>query len=155
MLTAMDEGIGNISYVLEAHGYLSDNGNTIIIWVSDNGAQIGEGGINYPLRGGKFTVWEGGCHLAGFIWTTPDLIPNNLRSVNYTQLIHAVDWLPTLLYSANININTSINYSIDGVNHWNGIIGKDMNDDKYFKYRDYIWYGYPVGGGGHHNKSDK
>ena len=67
MLTCMDNGIKNITDTLEKYGYLNDtNGNTIIIFSSDNGAPVPEGnvtqdgsngGYNWPLRGGKDSIW--------------------------------------------------------------------------------------------------
>ena len=60
ILSCMDEGLGNITNVLQELGYLDDNGNTMIIFSSDNGGPIGQTGTcNWPLRGGKDTVWEG------------------------------------------------------------------------------------------------
>ena len=149
MTSCMDEGIGNITDVLEEEGYLSDNGNTIIIFSSDNGGQINSGGCNFPLRGGKQTVWEGGERLTSFIWSTPDIIPNNypLRGGNYTQLMHITDWFPTIIEGM-IGINISslhLNYTIDGVNQWNGIIGSDKSiNDSYFHYRDTIFYDHDI-----------
>ena len=36
-LIQMDDGIGNITIILEQYGYLNDTGNTLIIFSSDNG----------------------------------------------------------------------------------------------------------------------
>ena len=83
---------------------------------------------------------EGGVRLTGFVWATPDLIPMNKRGTNYTQLLHATDWYPTVLEAAGIELE--LNYSIDGVSQWKGIAGIDDNtDDEYFKYRDNIYFG--------------
>ena len=59
MLSVMDEGIGNVTDVLKELGYLDDDGNTLVIFSSDNGGPVGQTGTsNWPLRGGKDTVWE-------------------------------------------------------------------------------------------------
>ena len=55
MLSAVDEGIGNVTAALKARGALD---NTVIVFTSDNGApsnhvavQTNPGGSNSPLRG--------------------------------------------------------------------------------------------------------
>lgn len=56
----LDEAIGNITQALKDTGMWD---NTVIIFSSDNGGMVppaGGVGCNYPLRGGKITVWEGG-----------------------------------------------------------------------------------------------
>ncbi|XP_025079105.1 arylsulfatase B-like [Pomacea canaliculata] len=57
MVAAMDESIGNITDTLEAEGCLDD---TIILFASDNGGPLEGGSSNWPLRGQKSTLWEGG-----------------------------------------------------------------------------------------------
>ncbi|KAK7452851.1 hypothetical protein BaRGS_00039675 [Batillaria attramentaria] len=93
MVAAMDESIGNITDTLEAEGYTN---NTIILFLSDNGGPTVGGSSNYPLRGQKASLWEGGTRsftlLAG-----PTLRHSN---VTYDGLIHAVDWYPTLVQAA-------------------------------------------------------
>jgi arylsulfatase B/arylsulfatase I/J len=89
MVSAMDESIGKIVDKLTQVGQLE---NTLIIFTSDNGGRHDVGGINYPLRGEKATIWQGGVRSAGFI-TGPG-IPKNSSS---DQLFHVTDWLPTVL----------------------------------------------------------
>ena len=86
-----DEAVGNITNKLEELKLLDD---TIIFFMSDNGAQVNVGGRNHPLRGGKATVFEGGSRVRAFI-SSPDLKPY----VN-EGMFHAVDLLPTILNAA-------------------------------------------------------
>ena len=67
MVTCMDDSIGNVTDKLKNEGYLNTTGNTIVVFLSDNGGQIpgdpdGDHGLtgacNAPLRGGKHTLWE-------------------------------------------------------------------------------------------------
>eukprot|EP01084_Bolivina_argentea_P025305 47050_1 len=145
MLSVLDEAVGNITDTLKQNGYLNDNGNTLIVFSSDNGAPVGScGGYNYPLKGSKSTIWEGGTRLTAFIYGTPDIIPSDLRGKNYSQLMHTVDWYATFLEAAGIDVNKSINHTIDSKSQWKGILGDKnaIGNDKYFAFRDFIWYGY-------------
>ncbi len=67
--------------------------NTIVIFTSDNGSRAhGEGGSNAPLRGRKFTTWEGGQRVP-FIVRWPGRAPAG-RACD--ELITAMDLMPTL-----------------------------------------------------------
>lgn len=145
MISILDESISNFTNILEKYGYLNnDNGSTIIIFSSDNGAPYcTECGYNTPLRGTKTSVWEGGCRLTGAIWGTEDIVSKNRKGSNYTQLMHVVDWYATLLEASGIDINKlGFNYSFDSVSQWKGIQGGNSGGDEYFEYRDSLWYGY-------------
>ena len=149
MISCMDSGIGNLTKVLSKYGFLNDDGNTIIIMSADNGGPTttgdGIGSSNYPLRGGKHSIWEGGTRVTAWIWATPDLIQReNNPSIgkNYTQLMHLVDWLPTLLEAANISYTFPDGLKLDGVSHWKGLINGNNYNDKYFNFRDNIYYGF-------------
>ena len=97
MLSAADEGIGNVTEALKAAGMWDD---TLVVFTTDNGGPTTscctQGSSNYPKRGGKCSVWEGGTTGDGFI-TGPALakwnFPTNTR---FPHLFHVVDWLPTL-----------------------------------------------------------
>ena len=67
----MDEAVLNITNALKLR---TDNmyENTIIIVSTDNGApyyNFNQTAMsNYPLRGGKAQLWEGGVRAAGFVF---------------------------------------------------------------------------------------
>lgn len=94
MISKIDDSVGTLVEALESKGMLQ---NSIIVFISDNGAPtIGtfrNWGSNYPLRGIKDTLFEGGVRDVAFIWSP--LIVQNGRVSN--ELIHVTDWLPTLL----------------------------------------------------------
>ena len=111
MLLAADEGIGNITKLLQEKNMLD---NTIIIFTTDNGGQTMRGSSNWPLRGNKATVFEGGVRGAGFVWGA------NLPKLNYDnhQLIHVTDWLPTMVEGiAGLELDKD-KWALDGYNVW-------------------------------------
>lgn len=96
MLTKLDESVGKVVLSLKQKGLLE---NTIILFSSDNGGPAAgfndNAASNYPLRGVKNTLWEGGVRGAALLWSP--LIKQPSRVAN--QTFHIADWLPTL-YSA-------------------------------------------------------
>jgi len=111
MVSCMDEAVKNISQALKDAEMLD---NTIIIFSTDNGGQVAAGGNNYPLRGWKGSLWDGGMHGVGFVWS------QNLKTKGYinNELIHISDWYPTLLHVAESNASTD---GLDGFNQWETI----------------------------------
>ena len=111
MLKAADEGIGNITTLLQEKNLLDD---TIIIFTTDNGGQTSKGSSNWPLRGNKATVFEGGVRGTAFVWGS------NLPKLNYDnyKLIHATDWLPTIVEGiAGLELDED-KWKLDGYNVW-------------------------------------
>lgn len=68
MVSALDESVRQIVTTLKKKGLYD---NSIIIFTTDNGAAAGglddSAGSNYPLRGAKNTLWEGGVRGVGFV----------------------------------------------------------------------------------------
>ncbi|KAH9363628.1 hypothetical protein HPB48_004149 [Haemaphysalis longicornis] len=95
----VDESIGRVVKALYDRGMLS---NTVIVFTSDNGGSpfgiFSNTGSNWPLRGSKGTLWEGGIRVPAVVWS-PLLPRDKDQGVVLPQLVHVVDWLPTL-YSA-------------------------------------------------------
>ena len=104
-----------VGEVLNALDEIGESDNTMVIFTSDNGGMLNNGGqdawkaghrLNGELLGFKFGAWEGG-HRIPFIVRWPGEIPANTQS---NQLISQVDFLATFAR----------------------IIGKPLNNDENF-----------------------
>ena len=113
---------------------------TIVIFMGDNGAAIHSGdsndltdedfddeidqsnentkvyqkrGCNFPYRGKKSTFLEGGTLSPTIVWSSSSkrLFPK----ITNTNLVHIVDWFPTILKLTGVNSITSAK-PLDGVN---------------------------------------
>lgn len=90
LVKAMDDAVGVILKTLEEQG-LSEN--TLVVFTNDNGGQTQTGAINYPLRGRKGQLWEGGVRVPmAMRW--PGKIPAG--SVIDDPVI-SLDFLPTFV----------------------------------------------------------
>ena len=94
MITVMDEAAGNITSVLKEVDMWND---TLFIMSTDNGGPTAQMASNYPLRGGKGTLWEGGVRGIGFL-TGGNLAQFGIKNVPRVSrgLLHVSDWNPTL-----------------------------------------------------------
>lgn len=112
-LSHMDDAIRQVLEAIETAG---KRDNTLVVFSSDNGAQVNHSGNQYPapdpaltnfssnapLRGMKTQAHEGGIRVPAFAcW------PGRLAPRTVTQPMHLVDWLPTLVALAGGSLDTS------------------------------------------------
>eukprot|EP00051_Salpingoeca_urceolata_P032885 m.17902 g.17902 ORF g.17902 m.17902 type:complete len:312 (-) comp5572_c0_seq1:77-1012(-) len=94
--------------------------NTIVVFTTDNGGPTttgdGVGARNWPLRGGKHSIFEGGVRGTALI-RAPKLKEKNSL---YPHLMHGADWLPTLCDA--VGIPTNGTKPLDGVSQWTGLL---------------------------------
>ena len=87
MLAALDEGLKNISQTLHTAAMYTD---TLFIVTTDNGGPTTEcsttGQSNWPLRGSKCSIWEGGTRGSGFLYWHG--LPELAHGLLYTGLFH-------------------------------------------------------------------
>ena len=103
----LDDQIGNLTAAFKSRGLWS---NTLMILHADNGGYTktlgpcssedpvmgitctsGEAGANnHPLRGGKYSFFEGGIRANSF--ASGGLLPVSVRGTQLHGLIHVADW---------------------------------------------------------------
>ncbi|KAM7305582.1 arylsulfatase B [Ixodes scapularis] len=114
MVSALDESVGAVFESLNRRNMLS---NTVFVFTSDNGGDTESENANFasswPLKGQKYTPWEGGVHAPAVIWSPR--FSRLLGSV-YSNLFHISDWLPTLYQLAG-GLPTEMAGDIDGFSH--------------------------------------
>jgi len=129
-ITDMDNAIGNILQVIKDAG---EEENTIVIFISDNGA--GTGIANYPLRGGKSNFFEGGIRVPCIIkW--PGKIPQNQVVDNF---LSSMEIFPTILSVTGIEKPDSL--ILDGFDILPLLTGEDKSLERkemYWEARDKI-----------------
>ena len=126
-IVALDDQIGKLLDYLDEHKMRE---NTLIIFASDNGPNIGEGGTSTPYRGGKGRGREQvGWTLTPGIVSWPGVIPEGTR---FDGMMCTFDFYPTMLAAANLPLPEHL----DGVDVMPYLTGKKKGD-----VRDYIyWY---------------
>ncbi len=125
--TALDRQVGAVLDALDEKG-ISDN--TIVIFHSDNGATPKHGGSNLPLRGNKFTTWDGGVRAVAMIrW------PEKLKGGTTSDTVMGyIDMWPTLAAAAGYAGNEG--NSRDGINMLPILQGKQTAPDRPFHLGD-------------------
>ncbi len=141
MIKLLDEGIRNITIALKESGMYEE---TLIVFFSDNGGMVdmdlietrGGMGSNWPLRGSKRTLFEGGVRVPAFMCGAGIL--SDRRGTILSSLFHVSDWFPTLLTLAARQINPlwswkdiifyddnepSLEFG-DGIDQWSYLIGE-------------------------------
>lgn len=96
MVVEMDFAVGKVVDAFKDNNAMYNN--TVFILSADNGGLHTAGGYNYPLRGEKNTLWEGGVKAVGFVHSA--LLPPSVVGKVYSGLVHVSDWFPTLLQLA-------------------------------------------------------
>ena len=90
MTSYLDDSVNMLTKALKKQDLWK---NTIFLFMSDNGGNPTYSGYNWPLRGAKSTLWEGGIRSVSF------LNGGFLKSSGFQSdaLVHVSDWFPTLL----------------------------------------------------------
>ncbi|CAB9504225.1 Arylsulfatase B [Seminavis robusta] len=134
MVKLMDDILGSLVERLKRHGMWE---NTLMVVTSDNGGPIDpqeSAATNYPLRGGKYSDWEGGVRATAFV--SGGYLPMHQRGKILEKPIHICDWYATLPALAGVNVRKNDEDvaadkkipPVDAVNVWPLIVGEDGGD---------------------------
>ena len=98
--------------------------NTIFVVSADNGGAPC-GGSNYPLKGSKGTLFEGGVRALAF--ANGGLLPDNMRGKSSEGFIHVADWYTTFCKLAGVDPTDSGTgkFPVDGLDVWPIISGEN------------------------------
>ncbi|XP_077995138.1 arylsulfatase B-like isoform X2 [Glandiceps talaboti] len=126
MISAVDDAVDTVVTAMKSRGMWE---NTVFIFMSDNGAPVNDRffGNNWPYRGGKGTLWEGGTRAVSFIHD------RRLKKQGYAYdgLMHVVDWYPTILSLAG---GKATDPDMDGLNMWESISQNSVSPRTEFVY---------------------
>ena len=89
MTKYMDDTIKNLTDAFKAKGMWN---NTLVVFTTDNGGPIYEPGSanNYPLRGGKYSDFEGGVRTTTFM--SGGYIPKERQGYVHKGVVSVADW---------------------------------------------------------------
>eukprot|EP01084_Bolivina_argentea_P289500 497155_1 len=115
---ATDNIIGDIINSLKINNIWD---NTLVIFTSDNGAELTITGCNYPLRGTKGVEFDGNTRVIALIGG--GYIPNKYYGTSRDTLFSSLDWTPTLLHFAGgLEKINKIDYTWDGYDQYDLIM---------------------------------
>lgn len=98
-LELMDAEIGRLLDQLDANG---EADHTLIIYTTDNGGSTCNFGDNTPLRGTKYTLWEGGIRVPLLCRWPGRVSPGSISGA----LTSSMDIYPTMLAAAGVDTHT-------------------------------------------------
>lgn len=114
----LDREIGKVLDLLEQQGL---DQNTIIVYLSDNGGSTPIYADNSPLRGSKYTLYEGGIRVPILI-SWPGQTPTGKIS---DKIMSALDIFPTLCGMAGVEIPAHL----DGID-LSSFVLEEQNDER-------------------------
>ena len=110
MVTAMDKAIYQ---VVKSYKQFDFWENTVLIFSSDNGGNVKAGASNWPLRGQKGSMYDGGIRSIGFVHSP--LLPVKRMGTTSYHLMHVTDWFPTIMHLAGCQTLNFGGKPLDGV----------------------------------------
>jgi leishmanolysin-like peptidase len=137
MAFSVDAVVENVTQALIRNGMYE---NSVIVISTDNGGTFEHrgsvhGSSNYPLRGYKYSYFEGGVR--GFAMVVSPLLPQAKQGTSSRTLLAIYDWYPTFCRLAGITDEYCVSEHdqlaevapLDGVNAWELLIRGDGGDD--------------------------
>ena len=129
----------SVGQVLDTLRRLQLDKNTLVIFTSDNGPWLAfgkEGGTGGPLRGGKFSQWEGGSREPIIAWWPGKIAPGT----SCDTIASEMDVLPTFVKLAGGEVSKE--RKIDGKDIWPLLSGQNKTSPHESLY---YWAGMELG----------
>ena len=132
MVNYLDDVVGEIVQALKDKGLWD---NLLFVSSSDNGGPVrkGYGGNNFPLKGGKWTDWQGGVRVNAF--ATGGYLPEKMKGQKTDGYIHVADWYST--FCAMVGVDPTDERAakvklppIDSLNMWPLISGQNSTSPR-------------------------
>ena len=144
MVSVADNITGHTVELLKSYDMWND---TIMVVSADNGASP-QGGSNYPLKGSKMTLFEGGVRALAF--ANGGLLPDKMRGKASEVFMHIADWYTTFCKLAGVDPSDSGpgKFPVDGLDVWPIITGENIS-----KVHNEIILGYSFSGPGPYTKN--
>ena len=121
MVSVADNVTGTVVQLLKERGMWD---NTLMVLSADNGGAPCAGS-NYPLKGSKMTMFEGGVRSLAF--ANGGALPDSMRGQTSEGFIHIADWYPTFCKMAGVDSSDSGTgkLPVDGLDVWPIISGEN------------------------------
>ena len=129
MVKYLDDVIGNLTSALKQRGLWD---NLLFVLTADNGGPL-ETANNYPMKGGKFSDWQGGIRVNGLV--SGGYLPEKMKGQKTDGYIHLADWYATFCSLAGVDPTDEAAAKanlppIDSLNMWPLISGQNSTSPR-------------------------
>jgi len=127
MVACLDDVLAELIASFKAKGMWE---NTLMVMSTDNGGPIFAGANNFPLRGGKYSDFEGGVRGAAFV--SGGFVPPSARGTIMRDPMHLADYYTTFAAVAGVTDPTDHSAAaaglpgLDGFDFWPRIAGTNL-----------------------------
>lgn len=130
MVKYLDDIIGQMVIALKAKGMWDD---LLMFVVADNGGPLNSGANNFPLKGGKYSDWQGGVRVDALV--SGGFLPPQMRGQKNNGYIHITDWYATFCALAGVDpTDNSASKAklppVDSTNMWPLISGQNTTSPR-------------------------
>jgi arylsulfatase B len=133
MVNLLDTVLGNITGLLKSKGLWDE---TLMVLSADNGGPLDvveSGANNNPLRGGKYSEFEGGIRANSFV--SGGYLPESVRGTKLDGLMHIADYYATFAALAGVDPTDHTAAAaglppIDSLNMWPLISGQNLTSPR-------------------------
>ena len=121
MVSVADNVTGHVMQLLKERKMWD---NTLMVVSADNGGSKCHSS-NYPLKGAKMTMFEGGVRSLAF--ANGGVLPDSMKGKTSEGFIHIADWYPTFCKMARVDPSDSGEgkFPVDGFDVWQIISGEN------------------------------